>query len=125
MLYSEAHQREVIACRMSTPKPHALPRCQSEFPNLLLDTGAFCQGCERNCSRVLEVDHVMPKSDGGTDRYDNLILLLLCSPCKKEKCNRITLTRLQALNRKNGHILSENERNIRRGRVSCLRNRRL
>ena len=99
------------------------PRQQHE--KLLLDIGAFCQGCGRDYSfdpRVLEVDHVMPKSDGGTDRYDNLTLL--CPPCNKEKRDRITLTGLQEQNRKEGHLLAENERNIRRGRASRTRRRR-
>ena len=72
---------------------------------------------------MLEVDHVSPKSDGGTDAYENLTLL--CPPCNKEKRDRITLSGLQDENRKNGYLLPENEGNIRRGRaVQTARRRR-
>ncbi len=39
-----------------------------------------CAGCETHFSfRVMEVDHILPKSRGGTDHLDNL--QLLCSGC--------------------------------------------
>ena len=47
---------------------HTPPRQQ--HGRLLLDVGAFCQGSGRDYSfdpRVLEVDHIRPKSDGGSD----------------------------------------------------------
>ena len=59
------------------------------------DLGPICQGCGRDYSvdpRVLEVDHKEPKSDGGTDAYDNLTLL--CPPCNREKSNHRTLESL-------------------------------
>ena len=64
---------------------------------------------------MLEVDHIRPRSDGGSDAYDNLTLF--CPPCNKEKRDRMTLTGLQDDNRKNGHLTTENERNIRHGRA--------
>ena len=94
---------------------HPAPRTQ--HPRLLSDIGAFCQGCGHNYTfdpRVLEVDHIRPKSDGGSDAYDNLTLL--CPPCNKEKRDRMTLTGLQADNRRNGYLLTDNEGNIRHGR---------
>ena len=84
---------------------------------MLLDIGAFCQGCGRGYGfdpRVLEVEHVSPKSDGRSDAYDNL--LLLCPPCNKEKRDKITLPSLKERNRKDGYLLPQNEGNIRRGR---------
>ena len=93
------------------------PRKQHE--NLLIELGAYCQGCGNNYSfdpRVLEVDHVLPKTDGGTDAYANLTLL--CPPCNKEKRDRLTLSGLQDQNRQKGYLKSENEKNISRGRVS-------
>ena len=94
---------------------HPAPR--SQHGRLLTDIGAFCQGCGRDYNfdpRVLEVDHIRPRSDGGSDAYDNLTLL--CPPCNKEKRDRMTLTGLQAENRRTGHLQAENERNIRHGR---------
>ena len=102
---------------------HPAPRTQHS--KLLADIGPFCQGCGRDYAfdpRVLEVDHIRPKSDGGTDAYDNLTLL--CPPCNKEKRDRYTLTHLQEINRNNGHLLPENERNIRFGRANRSTRRR-
>ena len=112
-----------MAVVASSRPRHPSPRSQHE--KLLLDLGAFCQGCGRNYSfdpRVLEVDHVSPKSDGGSDAYENLTLL--CPPCNKEKRDKITLTGLQERNRKNGQLLPKQEENIRRGRPARARRRR-
>ena len=114
------------ALRTPTGRAVRYPRPRTRHATLLADLGPFCQGCGRNYggdTRVLEVDHVSPKSDGGTDAYENLTLL--CPPCNKEKRDRITLSGLQDENRKNGYLLSENEKNIRRGRaVQTARRRR-
>ena len=114
------------ALRTPTGRAVRYPRPRTQHATLLADLGPFCQGCGRNYggdTRVLEVDHVSPKSDGGTDSYDNLTLL--CPPCNKEKRDRITLSGLQDQNRKNGYLLPENEGNIRRGRaVQTARRRR-
>ena len=112
--------------RTPTGRAVRYPRPRTQHATLLADLGPFCQGCGRNYggdTRVLEVDHVSPKSDGGTDAYENLTLL--CPPCNKEKRDRITLSGLQDENRKNGYLLPENEGNIRRGRaVQTARRRR-
>ena len=71
------------------------PHPRTQHGKLLLDLGAFCQGCGADYSfdnRVLEVDHINPRSSGGTDAYDNLTLL--CPPCNKEKRDRFTLVGL-------------------------------
>ena len=91
---------------------HPSPRRQR--PRLLTDVGPFCQGCGRDYTddpRVLEVDHKWPKAEGGTDAYDNLTLL--CGPCNKEKKDKLTLTQLQELNRRNGQLTEGREGNIR------------
>ena len=112
---------ESAAPTLETPtgrvsKRYPPPRTQHE--NLLIELGTYCQGCGHNYSfdpRVLEVDHVLPRTDGGTDAYANLTLL--CPPCNKEKRDRLTLSGLQDQNRRNGYLKSENEGNISRGRV--------
>ena len=118
---------EMATLVLKMPKPNPrYPTPRTQHGKLLADLGAFCQGCGRNYAfdpRVLEVDHVSPRSDGGTDAYENLTLL--CPPCNKEKRDKITLTGLQERNRKEGHLLPQNEGNIRRGRgVSPKRKRR-
>jgi len=100
------------------------PRPRTQHGTLLTDIGAYCQGCGHNYSfdpRVLEVDHIRPKADGGSDAYDNLTLL--CPPCNREKRDWYTLSHLQERNRKNGYLKPENERNIQHGKAS-RRNRK-
>ncbi len=93
------------------------PAPRTQHGKLVTDIGALCQGCGADYafdSRVLEVDHIRPKSDGGSDAYDNLTLL--CPPCNKEKRDYYTLTYLQMRNRENGYM--KNETNLRMGRAS-------
>lgn len=100
---------------------HPAPRTQ--HGNLLLDIGPFCQGCGADYSfdpRVLEVDHINPRSQGGTDAFDNLTLL--CPPCNKEKRDRYTLIGLQQANRAAGWM--KNEANLRMGRAAGRTSRR-
>ena len=101
---------------------HPAPR--SQHGALLIDLGPFCQGCGRTYAadpRVLEVDHIRPRSDGGSDAYDNLTLL--CPPCNRLKRDRITLTGLQAENRRLGHLTPGNELNLRQRQPSRRRRR--
>ena len=102
---------------------HPAPRTQ--HGKLLIDIGPFCQGCGADYSfdpRVLEVDHVNPRSQGGTDAYENLTLL--CPPCNKAKRDRLTLLGLQGENRKAGYMRNENNLRIVRGAVRGSRRRR-
>lgn len=56
--------------------------------------GPICQGCYWHFEEDdLEVDHITPKSEGGSDAYENLTLL--CSKCNKKKSNEKTLTGLR------------------------------
>ena len=46
-----------------------------------------CAGCETHFPvRVMEVDHILPRSRGGTDHADNL--QMLCSGCNRSKGRR-------------------------------------
>ena len=93
------------------------PAPRTQHGRLLVDIGPFCQGCGADYgfdTRVLEVDHINPRSQGGTDAYENLTLL--CPPCNKEKRDRFTLIGLQAHNRTNGYMRNEN--NLRMGRAA-------
>ena len=101
------------------------PRPRSQHGRLTTDIGAYCQGYGRDYGfdpRVLEVDHIRPRADGGSDAYDNLTLL--CPPCNREKRDRYILSYLQDINRRDGHLEPENERNIRHGRSPRARRRR-
>ena len=47
----------------------------------------YCSGCREHFEfRGLEVDHVVPRSKGGTDHRDNL--QMLCSHCNRIKGDR-------------------------------------
>ena len=107
--------RELRAQRLPPPRTH--------FETLLADIGPFCQGCGADYNfdkRVLEVDHINPRSQGGTDAYENLTLL--CPPCNKEKRDRFTLIGLQQHNRDNRWM--KNENNLRVGRAAGRTSRR-
>ena len=100
-----------------------LPAPRTQLGKLLTDIGPFCQGCGADYTfdpRVLEVDHINPRSQGGTDAYENLTLL--CPPCNKEKRDRYTLIGLQDANRKGGYM--KNENNLRMGRAQGRTSRR-
>ena len=111
----------LTAARKREPTPW---RRKTELIN---DLGAICQGCARDYSfdpRVLEVDHREPRSDGGSDRIENLTLL--CPPCNKTKLDRMTLGRLQETNQETGHWVSENSTKVKHGKhgTRAPRNRR-
>ena len=69
---------------------------------------------------MLEVDHINPRSQGGTDSYENLTLL--CPPCNREKRDRYTLVGLQQANRVGGWM--KNEANLLMGRAQGVQGRR-
>ena len=119
---------ETAALVLQTPlgKASRLPHPRTHHPKMLLDLGSYCQGCGADYSfdnRVLEVDHINPRSQGGSDAYENLTLL--CPPCNKEKRDRFTLIGLQQENRRNGYMKDEGNLRVgsRRGRTTRRRRR--
>ena len=58
-----------------------------------------CAGCGRDMEReYMELDHIMPKKDGGENYITNRILL--CPPCNRWKSNRYTLSGLHLENKR-------------------------
>ena len=105
---TDGGESPVLVLRTPTGKAQRYPAPRTQHGRLLADLGAFCQGCGADYTfdnRVLEVDHINPRSQGGTDAYDNLTLL--CPPCNKEKRDRYTLIGLQEYNRKAGYMKGE------------------
>ena len=70
------------------------------YNHLVKQRGMKCQGCDRTFDdpRYLELDHNVPRADGGINHVANRILL--CSPCNRAKSNIYTLTGLRRLNAK-------------------------
>ena len=76
-----------------------------EMKDYLLETFSLqCWGCtfEAPDERYLQLDHVEPKADGGSNHLDNRALL--CQPCNQAKSNRITISELRRRNTKEGHL---------------------
>ena len=68
--------------------------------------GVRCWGCgfepPGDDARYLELDHINPKSDGGSNDLDNRALL--CGPCNQKKSNKLTLRGLWNANKREGHM---------------------
>ncbi|MDE0646000.1 MAG: DNA methyltransferase [Gammaproteobacteria bacterium] len=61
--------------------------------------GGHCNGCREHFeTRHLEIDHIVPRSKGGTDHLENL--QLLCGSCNRIKGNRTHEFLISALNDK-------------------------
>lgn len=76
-----------------------------------------CQGCgfEPPRPEYLEVDHKLPRADGGSNDLENRVLL--CGPCNRTKGARLTLTGLRDRNRKDGVMLAGAPRPPGRGKA--------
>lgn len=61
-----------------------LPNYRTHRHRLYGEQEGICAGCETHFPfRVMDVDHILPRSKGGTDHPDNL--QLLCSGCNRSK----------------------------------------
>ena len=83
--------------------PHN-PHTHKEMKDALIKKfGVRCWGCnyEPPDERYLHLDHITPKSSGGTNHIDNRAVL--CQPCNSKKGNRISLVELRKRNNKDGH----------------------
>ena len=64
-----------------------LPNYRTHRHRLYGEQEGVCRGCETHFPfKVMEVDHILPQSRGGTHHYDNL--QLLCTHCNKSKGNK-------------------------------------
>ena len=74
------------------------------YAHLLEQHGATCQGCYRDFDdpRYLQLDHNVPRSDGGLNHISNRVLL--CGPCNRLKSNIYTLSGLRRQNKKLGYM---------------------
>ena len=65
--------------------------------------GIKCWGCNfiPPDKRYLHLDHIIPKTDGGTNDIDNRSLL--CQPCNSKKSNTMSLNALRRQNKRDGY----------------------
>ena len=91
----QAKRQEPPGPRMSTAQIKA---------KLIETDGLICQGCDRTFDdpRYLEVDHIVPRADGGVDHISNRVLL--CRPCNGTKSDRFTLSGLRRENARRGKM---------------------
>ena len=113
----EAHYTKEPPTRTDNGEP-AAPTLDQVFPvaeeytlthqemhKILVDQfGLKCWGCrfEAPDGRYLELDHIDPRSSGGSNQLDNRSLL--CRPCNQKKSNRLTLAGLWTENRREGYL---------------------
>ena len=74
---------------------------------LIAEHGIACLGCGRtfDSARYLELDHRIPRSEGGSNELENRVLL--CGPCNRTKGNTLTLTGLRKENRRMGFMAGQ------------------
>ena len=89
--------------RVKEPEGPRWTRAQM-YGHLIDQHGSRCMGCDREFDdpRCLELDHNIPRSDGGINHVSNRILL--CGPCNKLKSNIYTLSGLIRENRRRGYM---------------------
>lgn len=86
-------------------EPNGPRMSRKEMKRHLVDQhGAKCQGCDREFddTRYLQLDHNVPRSDGGINHITNRVLL--CGPCNQLKSNIYTLSGLRRQNKKQGYM---------------------
>ena len=119
MAYYPVAQREEPLVRTDTGETAAPPlkslRRKSSPPTmkraemlkaLIARDGMQCQGCGREFdhARYFELDHKLPRSEGGSNELENRVLL--CGPCNRTKSNTLTLTGLRKQNRTDGFLVA-------------------
>lgn len=92
-----------VKIRVKEPEGHKWSRAEM-YEHLLEQQGMRCQGCDRvfDDPRYLELDHNVPRADGGINHISNRILL--CTPCNKLKSHVLTLSGLRRENKKRGYM---------------------
>ena len=80
---------------------------EAKVAHLIKQFGLVCQGCGREFDdkAYLQLDHMLPRADGGPNHISNRCLL--CPPCNIRKSNKLTLSGLRAENKIIGFMHNE------------------
>ena len=92
-----------LILKLQIPEPPGPRMSHADMRAVLIQNeGLVCKGCLRKFDdeRYLELDHNVPRSDGGINHISNR--MLLCGPCNRAKSNTLTLSGLRRLNKQNG-----------------------
>lgn len=93
---------------MTLRRKHEGPSMRrTEMIDRLIDEhGMVCQGCGFQFPHkgFIELDHNLPRADGGGNEIQNRVLL--CGPCNRTKSNMLTLSGLRRHNKKHGRMLA-------------------
>ena len=96
-----------LALRPRRVKEHWERLSHAEMREILAEAQAngslvVCAGCGFELpERYMELDHQLPRKDGGENVITNRILL--CGPCNRAKSNNLTLSGLLRYNRREGY----------------------
>ena len=88
-------------------RPAQRPRFSKDEMKAILikQWSAICWGCgfepPNGDDRHFDLDHIAPKSEGGSNELNNRAIL--CRPCNGRKGNRMTLTALRAANKRDDY----------------------
>lgn len=94
------------------------PHTHNEMKKILIENfGIKCWGCNfiPPSEDYLELDHISPKSEGGSNLLFNRALL--CSPCNKRKLNTKTLDGLHKHNKRNNFMKSDDSIDLKQART--------
>ena len=97
-----------LVLKLQVPEPPGLKMSHAEMKQFLIQNeGIVGKGCLRKFDdeRYLDLDHNVPRSDGGINHISNR--MLLCSPCNRAKSNMLTLSGLRRLNKQNDWMAKE------------------
>lgn len=80
--------------------------------------GVICAGCGRDLEReFMQLDHILPKAEGGANHILNRILL--CGPCNRRKRNYLTLAGLHRENKKKAVGWMKDEKEAKRAQAKA------
>ncbi len=99
-LFSNFAHRKKIPVRTDIQKEPPSPNVRKRLHE---EQKGLCKGCETHLDIIhLTLDHIIPKSKGGGDYYDNY--QLLCANCNSVKGNRTMEYLMDKIRKRKKHL---------------------